>query len=130
MSFDLLQQQLPTSLSRERRIELLIVARDALLEGRAAPPEASSFLGQALDRWLTDGGDLERDHLQTNGRPGSHHTHRFVALRLRERLLAADSSDDGPSSSRGGQADAHPDITEAGNDLLTRASDRRKKGPA
>ena len=55
MPFDLLQQQAPAMLSRERRIELLAGARDALIAGLPVPADAARFLGQSLDRWLTDG---------------------------------------------------------------------------
>jgi hypothetical protein len=88
--YDLLQQRVPVALSRERRIELLVTVRDALLADRLIPKDAARFLGQALDRWLTEGGDLE-DRLGTKGKRGSHQTAAAIAKRFRQQLRNSSS---------------------------------------
>jgi hypothetical protein len=75
-------------MSRERRIELLLLARDALLAGAVVPPAAARFLGEALRSWLVDGGDLEA-HLRVRAPAGSHHTAAFLARRFSMHLRDA-----------------------------------------
>ena len=82
MTFDLLAQNLPVSLSRERRIALLVEAADALLNDREVPHDAAAYVGRALANWLTHGGNLERDFLRVSAAPGSHRTPTAIARHL------------------------------------------------
>lgn len=56
--------RVPKALSREGRVLLLGEAFAALLENRLPSREAALFLGGAGKAWLTNGGDLSRDHLK------------------------------------------------------------------
>lgn len=55
---------------RERRVQLIGEAAEALLSGTMPSPAAALFLGAALQAWLAGGGalgSLERDHLRVTG---------------------------------------------------------------
>ena len=60
----LLDQIPPPSLSREARVHLLVLAATALRTGQAVPADSASYLGGALAKWLSEGGDLDQDGYQ------------------------------------------------------------------
>lgn len=67
----------PAALSREGRVALLIEVAEALLEKREPDPEAALFVGNAIKRWLQDGGDLAKDFFCVV-KAHSHHTPSYI----------------------------------------------------
>ena len=84
------RSRLPTSLGdREQRLLWADEASKALLEGRAADPQAAAYVGSAIQSWLEDGrrvGDLERRFLRTVQPRRSHKSVADVWRAIKARL--------------------------------------------
>ena len=76
--------QPPATLDRSGRVKLLGAFAEAALSGKPPSHEGMLFVAGAIQAWLTNGGDLERDFLKVTGLPGSHHTAAFMWQQLSE----------------------------------------------
>lgn len=77
---------------RAGRVGMLAEVAAALVAGELADREAAAFVGGALQRWLTDGGDLlGGGHLGVKGPRCSRRTPQWVF----EQLQAESHRDDG-----------------------------------
>jgi hypothetical protein len=65
--------------NRVHRVALLREFANAMLAGQLPSREAQLFIGSAVQAYLTQGGDLERDFLRVKAPQGSHLTPQALA---------------------------------------------------
>ena len=70
------------TLPREERVRLLLELADSLQRG-AAPPANASWIGEALEAWILNGGMFDQ-RLRIRGPAGSHRTPACIAREILE----------------------------------------------
>ena len=84
---------------REERIRAIAEVVEALFDNRLPPRDSALFLASAVSSWLSNGGDLARDHLRVSGVQGSHATPAAIWRRMQDEADNAIEMSQGSSSS-------------------------------